>query len=456
MKSLHRAVRMTIIITSVIFILLVLYFSYLIVFKGTEWRNDIHNLHALKSSAIPGQILDRDGEVLAGRDGFKRTYRDSETQRYAFANLTGDYNGIVSNSIESKYMNELYALKTSWLGVNKLDQRQGDDIYTTVDYDLQMLAYEKIMENGGRGGAVVLNYKTGEVLCLASAPTFDPLNASKLETEDDNYNNRCLNTYTPGSTMKVVTLIAALEKNADLLPMDYTCNGHSDVDGVNLKDNAVHGYLHDFNDALVVSCNAYYGKVAVLLGKKLEGEGTSLYFNRSFHLDRLSVADSSLTIGDKSTQEIYSSGFGQSDVEASPLHMALICGAVANEGIMVEPKIIKAYGKPDGDIKEQDDTGTLTVAFSPDTAAQVKDAMRAVVRDNYSKSAGSSKFKIYGKSGTAERDAGSHAWFMGFTTEEDAGPYACCVFLENRGGSGGANAGPIMRSLLTLAVEEGL
>lgn len=456
MKSLHRAVRITITITSTLFVLLILYFSYLIVFKGKEWKNDIHNLHALKSSASPGQILDREGVVLAGNNGTLRTYREDKTQRYAFAHITGDYDGIVSNSIEGRYMNELYALRNSWLGVNQLDNRQGDNIYTTIDYDLQLYAYQLLMEKGGRGAAVVLNYQTGEVLTMASAPSFDPEAPSKLEVEDGNYNNRCLSLFTPGSTVKVATLLAALKNDPSLLPTDFVCEGYSDIPGVDLKCNAKHGLLRDYEEALAVSCNVYYGKVAVLLGQKLQNTATDLYFNRSFSLERLTVSSSSLTVGDKSTQDVYSTGFGQSDVMASPLHLALLCGAVANDGIMVQPKIIKAMEHPDGKVKEKDDVDTLALPFKPDIAEKAMSAMRAVIRDNYSKSAGSSRFNIYGKSGTAERDAGSHAWFMGFVTPEDAGPYACCVLLENFGGSGGSNAGPIMRSLLTMAVDKGL
>ena len=196
MKSLHRAVKIAIIITAVIFVLLVLYFSYLIVFKGSEWKNDIHNLTALKTSAIPGQIVDRNGEIIAGRDGNRRTYLDDVNERMAFANLTGDYSGIVTNSIESKYMNELYALNNSWLGVNRLDMRTGKDVQLTVAFDLQNLAYDKIMDKGGRGAAVVLNYKTGEILAMASAPTFDPKNPSDIETEDGNYTNRGISAFT--------------------------------------------------------------------------------------------------------------------------------------------------------------------------------------------------------------------------------------------------------------------
>ena len=70
MKSLHRAVKIAIIITAVIFVLLVLYFSYLIVFKGSEWKNDIHNLTRTQGRRpSPGQIVDRNGEIIAGRDG---------------------------------------------------------------------------------------------------------------------------------------------------------------------------------------------------------------------------------------------------------------------------------------------------------------------------------------------------------------------------------------------------
>ena len=455
MKSLHRAVKIAIIITAVIFVLLVLYFSYLIVFKGSEWKNDIHNLTALKTSAIPGQIVDRNGEIIAGRDGNRRTYLDDVNERMAFANLTGDYSGIVTNSIESKYMNELYALNNSWLGVNRLDMRTGKDVQLTVAFDLQKLAYDKIMDKGGRGAAVVLNYKTGEILAMASAPTFDPKNPSDIETEDGNYTNRGISAFTPGSTIKVVTLISALETDESLLPTDHYCNGHSDVEGVDLNCNARHGQIDDYTEALVKSCNTYFGKVAVLLDSNLEKTADRLLFNNKLSLDRLDVAESSMTVDGKNTQDLYSTGFGQSDVTASPLHLAMICGAVANEGTFIQPHIVKAIVSPDGSTDETELGQEITTAFSSETAQKVKDAMRAVVRDGYSSYAGSRDFKIYGKSGTAERDNGSHALFMGFTTEEDAGPYACCVILENYGDSGGRNAGPICRDLLEAAVEGG-
>lgn len=456
MKSLHRAVKVTIAVTSALFVLLVAYFSYLIIFKGTEWKNDIHNLDALKTSAVPGEILDRSGAVIASSDeNNRRVYLEDDTSRFAFANVTGDYYGVVQNSIENKYMNELYNLQSSWLGVNKLDRRQGDDVYLTLSYDLQVMAYKKLQENGGRGAVVLLNYKTGELLASASSPTFDPKDPSNLEVEDGNYTNRCLEAFTPGSVMKTVTLVSALETDPSVLPTNYNCTGHSDVEGVDLNDNGTHGNLPTFSEALEVSCNTYFGRVAVLMDGKLESGAEKMLFNNSLSLDRLSVAESHIELGEKSTQDIYSSGFGQSDVVASPLHLAMIYGAIANDGIMIKPHIVKSFGDPDGNIEETELSTELTTICSSETAALTKSALRSVITESYSRYAGSSKFKIYGKSGTAERENGNHAWFVSFCTEEDAGPYVCCVLLENYDESGGRTAGPICRDMLEAAVSGG-
>ena len=193
-------------------VFLVKYFA-----DGGSWASSAFNRHLYNSSGelASGTVLDRDGDVLSEVVDGRRTYYDSATVRKATLHAVGDLQGNIGTGALNAFADKLtgYSLLNGAFGA-----QQGSDLYLTIDARYNYTAYEAL---GGKSGTVaVYNYETGEILCMVSAPSYDPLNVPEDITTNDRYEGAYLNrflssTFTPGSVYKTVTLAAALEEIPD-------------------------------------------------------------------------------------------------------------------------------------------------------------------------------------------------------------------------------------------------
>lgn len=298
-----------------------------------------------------------------------------------------------------------------------------------------------------------MNYKTGEVLGMVSLPTFDPMSSSAVSASSNAYWNRVTqNPYTPGSTFKLVTAAAQLRVNPSAQTMQVNCTGNLTVDGQVIHDygSASHGAI-DLKTAFMRSCNNAFAQYALSMGDKaLREAAESFGFNDNFLFRDLVVENSVYPTTSRSNFNIAMSGFGQSAITATPMHLCLLAAAVANKGVMMEPVLIDRVASPSGVTRYTRSSRVYRTAMTEGQAAILAEYMRAVVTSGTGTRAAVSGMIICGKTGSAETSLNGRAitngLFIGFAQDV---PYALCVVVEDidDGQGGGSTAAPIARDI---------
>lgn len=379
-----------------------------------------------------GTILDRNGVVLYSSDEDGYSFAEDWSTRVSCYHLLGDPNGNVRTGALRQFRDRL-------AGYSFLEgATSGKTISLSVDSTLNVTAYSAL---AGRSGAVMLmDYTTGEVLCMVSSPGDDPENPSS-EPADGTYLNKCLSSsFTPGSVFKLVTLAAAIDNIPDLFERSLWCEGEMIVDGALLTCTGSHG-SQTIEQALANSCNCAFGTLALELGPELMAEyAEKLGMTASLQLDGMDVLPGSFTKGEAGSVGLAWSGVGQYEDLVCPYAMLRYVSAIANGGSVYEPTLL-GHGSLDRE----------TELLSAETAQRIAEMMNYNVQNAY----GSWVFpglNVSAKTGTAEvGDGTSHAWMTGFLNDP-AHPYAFVVILEHAGG-GLANAGPVANAVLQAAVS---
>ena len=379
-----------------------------------------------------GTILDRNGVVLYSSDEDGYSFAEDWSTRVSCYHLLGDPNGNVRTGALRQFRDRL-------AGYSFLEgATSGKTISLSVDSTLNVTAYSAL---AGRSGAVMLmDYTTGEVLCMVSSPGDDPENPSS-EPADGTYLNKCLSSsFTPGSVFKLVTLAAAIDNIPDLFERSLWCEGEMIVDGALLTCTGNHG-SQTIEQALANSCNCAFGTLALELGPELMAEyAEKLGMTASLQLDGMDVLPGSFTKGGAGSVGLAWSGVGQYEDLVCPYAMLRYVSAIANGGSVYEPTLL-GHGSLDRE----------TELLSAETAQRISEMMNYNVQNAY----GSWVFPgldVSAKTGTAEvGDGTSHAWMTGFLNDP-AHPYAFVVILEHAGG-GLANAGPVANTVLQAAVS---
>lgn len=408
-----------------------------------------------------GKILDRDGNVLASSaaDG-TRVYNDADAA-HVVGYLSAQYG---SDGAELAF-NDLLTGKAggTWLDALKAeftrDALQGLDVKLTIDPKIQAAATEAL---GDRAGAVVaVDPRNGQVLAMASYPTF---NSADVATEGEQLfdsdaapllNRATQGLYPPGSTFKTVTASAALTDGIVTPDTPLDCPGELVFDGFPVScTNAPQGVgTYPFGHFFAFSINAIFAKVATELGwDRLLSMARAYGFGSSFPFT-LDTAPTQIHDDDsKQTQTLLAAtGFGQGQILATPLQMAAIAETIANGGVMEAPHIGLAALKGDDTVEDLDSHSSRRV-ISTQVANEIRDMMVAVVTNGQA-DVGVSGIEVAGKTGTAETgvDDNSHAWFIAFAPATNP-VIAVAVVVEN-GGHGGSVAAPVAGQVIQAAVS---
>lgn len=334
-------------------------------------------------------------------------------------------------------------------------RKDGEDIHTTIDGDLQSTLYEQFKED--RGCSVALNPYTGEVLALVSTPSYDNNDfvrgmdnsqwSALNENEDRPLYNRFRQTWCPGSTFKPVIAAIGLKVGA------FTANDDFGNEGLAWqKDSSWGDYtvttLHDYEpvilkNALIYSDNIYFAKAALKIGAdQLMQSLNQIGFNQELPFD-IKMSESQYSNTDKIETEIQlaDSGYGQGQILVNPLHLASIYTAFLNDGNMIKP-YLHADGSTSSEIWIKD-------AFSPQIVLEVMEGLEGVVNNPEGTGYGACRedIRLAGKTGTAELKATKEdtsgteiGWFTVFTTDRDTkNPILLISMVENVkdiGGSG--------------------
>ncbi len=450
-----------VLIVTLAFLLGVGLLAFRLLTQHDMWVQQPYNAHIAGSSGLAqaGDIVDRYDQVLAHTDeNEQRIYHQDETTRKALMHLVGDNSLNISTSVQSMYRTELTGYSFIFgLGVPK-SLRFSDSLELTVDSSACRAAYEAL---GGKDGAcVVYNYKTGEVLVDVSTPTYDPQYPPEInEDNEDEYDgvyldNVVSSSYTPGSIFKIVTAAAAIDNIPDIYSQTFTCTGAHDIDGDTITCEYAHGTV-DLEGAFSQSCNVAFAQMAVQVGEeKMTETATKMGFNKKFEVSSVTLSKSVYNLENAlGDNQLGWSGIGQFEDLANPMHMAIMCGAIANGGTPVTPHFLD---------KDSDFLQKLGVTkakqydemLSADTATKLQDLMRATATYYYNaRGLSMGGLNFCAKTGTAEvgEDKEPTAWIVGYTEDENH-PYAFAVAVEE-GGYGISGAGPVAQAAISALVN---
>lgn len=427
-----------------------------------------------------GAITDRNGVVLARSamaDGVaRRAYPEPAT-----AEVTGYFSPLLygASGLEASWDDELAGRAGGNAIVRALDDLRGlpprgNDLHLTLDIDLQRQAHALL---AGRTGAVVLlDAQSGAVLALASEPSFDP-NAlvavdaadrgpamaawSRLTSDPRNplVQRATSGLFAPGSTFKTVTAAAAIERGIAGPETIYEDDGELTIDGhtlveANRPNDAVTQWT--LQDAFSWSLNVVFAQIGLQLGgDALANAARGWGWESAIPFD-LPVASSRVSVTPGFLDDrlaVAETAFGQGELLATPLQMALVAAGVANDGEIMRPYLVASLTSPDGETLEETRPSRWRRSIGPEAARQTRELMITAVENGALGNAFVPGYTIGGKTGTAETgNENPHAWFIGFIGLPGEAPrYAVAVILE-AGGGGGQVALPIGRDLLVAAM----
>ena len=398
-----------------------------------------------------GKVYDRSGTLLLNtNDG--RVYSQDAEIRKATMHLLGDRDGYISAPLLKTYASKMIGFDV----VNGLYTSQPGSVAArlTISAAIQSAAQKAL--SGYRGTIGVYNYKTGEILCAVTSPSYDPDNVPDVAGDTTGsyegvYLNRFFDAaYTPGSIFKLVTAAAALENISDVQSRRFECAGKTIIGGQEIICSGVHGNL-DLAGALAHSCNVAFGELAAELGAEtLQKYAEKFGLTGSLQCDGYTSAAGKFDLSNADDGDVAWAGIGQYTDEVSALAFLRYMGAIANGGSAAEPYLMQRVRKGD-DITYEAQTKFSEPMLDTQTAETLTKLMRNDVTSVY----GDWQFgglSVCAKSGTAEREGqAANAMFAGFV-QDDACPVAFVVFVEN-GGAGSAVAGPLAAMVLQVCAQ---
>lgn len=451
-------------IMSLAFVVGLVFMTVSLVQNGDTWVMKRFNHHVYSNGELigAGTIYDKDGDVLAETKDGDRVYSDSATTRKSTLHVVGDPKNFISTGVQSVYSARLTGYSLLF-GVHNIQKYgKGNDLKLTIDRDICDEAYKAL--DGRKGTVGIVNYKTGDIVCSVSSPSYDvedvPDNLLTSERYEGVYINRLLGAhYVPGSTFKLVTAICAIENIPDIYSREWVCNGeYQPKSGVAIKCNANHGKHINFKDALAKSCNSTFAQIAIELGQeklattaKELGIGSAVTVSGTIdsYAGHFDTTDK-IKLG---VDALGWTGIGQGNTRIAPITMLRIVSAVANGGNAVSFNIVDSLANQAGKALDFTLPSNQLSMMNSDVAAKLKEMMRYNVTNHY----GESRYKglnLCAKSGTAQIDSNENhniAWFVGFMDDSEH-PYAFVVAIEN-GNSGSQTAGPVAKRVLTKLVE---
>lgn len=422
----------------------------------------------MESRVTRGGIFDRNGEILAQTqtsNGKKvRVYPKGEM----FEPMLG-YSTVKlgSSGLEGTLANWLLGIKnaTPTQAIQQLFAlpRQGDDVVLTLDSRLQSIAYNAL--KGKMGAVVAIDPRSGEVLALASQPSFDPNNLEQnwkdilSHPQERPLENRAFSLFPPGSTMKVVTSAALFRSGLNTSNL-YDSTGSTVINGqvITEQNGESFGWIN-YNMALAHSCNSYFASYGVQAGDKkfLEaakdyGFGQKIPFELNIPMSQ--IANSAKLPETLPVNLLAASAFGQGEVLVTPFHMALIAAGIANHGVIMTPRLVeRVLDSSQNNIFEQKPQPWLN-ALSKVEADKITSAMVTAVTDGTAAPGALPDVQVAGKTGSAEPGGNvpTDAWYIAFAPA-DAPRIAIAVIVEH-GGTGGGAAAPIARQIMQAALSQ--
>jgi penicillin-binding protein A len=458
----------------ILFALLVAWTSRWTVFDASALNsNPLNHRETLAELTIKrGRILTRNGSVLArsvraSRSTWSRTYPEGSL----FAQAVG-YSNAAFGQAAGLESSQADALKGSPSGISSIfgnlsnGPQVGNDVYTTLDPTAQRLA---VSELAGREGSVVaLDPRTGAVKVLYSNPSYNDNHPNAPGTSQ--FTAALQSGFPPGSTFKVVTAAAALNSGAYTPNSIITGNSPITVSGVPLQNDGNQSWGPiTLTTALTYSVNTVFAQV----GERLGIDTMAKYMKRFgfYSVPPLDYPRQQMTASGERDRngrllsptsgqiDVGRMAIGQDKLAVSPMQMAMVASAVANDGTLMRPHLVSKIVNPDGQVVQTVRPTVYRHVMRPAVARELAQMMTDVVEEGTGIAANLSGVKVAGKTGTAQiGEIGSgltQPWFIGFAPVNNPKVAVAVTINKTAGQFGGTVAAPIAAALIKTLLAEG-
>ncbi|MDF1604482.1 penicillin-binding protein 2 [Nocardioides sp. YIM 152315] len=489
----NKPIRTVSIFCLLLFLALMINATYVQYWKAGALNDDPRNRRVQVASYSQER-----GAILVGRTPvaesveaddeykFQRTY----PKPFVYAPITGYFSYFGATGIEQTRNGVLSGDDPRLFVTNLLDllggkPAQGGNVGLTINPAAQQAAYDGLKALGGdiEGSVVALEPNTGKVLAMVSLPTYDPnqlashdlgavTKKSKQLNEDPSEPllNRAIQTrLPPGSTFKVVTAAAAIDKglyDADSqvpggvtyqLPLTHGPTGQIDNEG---RSCGANGSKIPFAQAMENSCNTSFAQIAGEVGAEdMEKTAEGFGFNQHYFDDLSPQAISQFPEGVDEAQ-LGMTGFGQFDVSATPLQMAMVAAGLANDGTVMKPYLVDEEQAADLNVLDKTDPEELSQAVSATAANEVTELMVSTVDSGTASPAAIPGIDVAGKTGTAQTgqsERSPYAWFISFAPADNP-EVAVAVMIQKSDIprdeiAGGLLGGPIAKAVMEAVIR---
>ncbi|MFI1001116.1 peptidoglycan D,D-transpeptidase FtsI family protein [Streptomyces galbus] len=481
----NKTIRRVSVFTLLLVFALLVRATWVQFYEGRALADDQHNRrNAIQTYAEPLGNIVVAGRAVTGSavtEGSDLKYRRTYTDGPLYAAVTGYASqAYAPTQLEGIYADLLNGTDTRLKTVlDTLTNKRADpgNVVTTIDPDVQKAAYKALGDT--KGGAVAIDPETGRILAAVSTPSYDPSTLTDADTAggawkrlnadpDKPLTNRALRQpLPPGSTFKLVVAAAALEDGLyssvdepTTSPSPYTLPGT--VTPLRNESASAPCTNASIRVALQYSCNTVFAKMAVDLGQdKVRAMAERFGFNDTAQ-DVPVRAYPSVYPADMDRAQTALTGIGQFDVTATPLQMAMVSAALADDGKLVAPHLVDRITDGGGDTLEDYDDGARTTRIvSSRTAGQLRSAMQTVVEEGTGTNARIAGVTVGGKTGTAQHGENNsktpYAWFTSYATSGDK-QVAVAVMVEQSDAarsevSGNGLAAPVARAMMKAALR---
>ncbi|MFJ8667962.1 peptidoglycan D,D-transpeptidase FtsI family protein [Streptomyces sp. NPDC093600] len=411
---------------------------------------------------------------------FKRTYTDGPmwapvtgyaSQAYDANQIEKIEDGILTGNDDRLFFDRTLAMFTG-------DKKKGGDVVTTLSGAAQKAAFEGL---GKKTGAVVaIEPSTGKILALASTPSYDPSSFAGYSGKDEKawialekdknkpkLNRALREIYPPGSVFKVVTAAAALEhgKVTDInAPTDTPEPYKIPLSTRNMVNHARDCENASLNRALEVSCNSVFAKLGDEVSRDKMVETAEKF---GFNAEQFTPVRSAASVYDKKMDRGGNalSSIGQFNTATTPLQMAMVTAAIANDGKLMKPYMIEELRAPNLDVLKRNEPEEMSRPVSQRNAQLIQTMMENVVENGTGRNADLNMdgVKVGGKTGTAQHGEKNakrpYAWFISYAKTDQGSPVAVAVIVEDSAGtsrediSGGGLAAPIAKAVMKAVLK---
>lgn len=439
--------------------------GYITYYSATHKQELINNSYNGRQQMLlaqnrRGSIFAAGGEVLA------RTVEDdsgNEIREYPYQNLFSHIVGYSVNgrmgveSLANYYLINSNAPLSQKASLDVAQEKYpGDDVYTTLNVELQQVASTAL--GVYRGAIVVTEPATGKILAMVSKPDFNPETIEEqweeLRTDSDSgilLNRVTQGLYPPGSTFKIVTALEYIRENPDTYQnYSYNCTGAitKGQDRIQCYHGTVHGTV-DFKRSFAKSCNTSFANIGLSLDcDAFSGTLSDLMFNQELPLT-LNYSQSRVDVSaDMADSDMMQVSIGQGTTSITPMHMNMITCAVAGKGTVMKPYVVERVENSAGSVIKSFGPSSYKKIMSEEEAAILSDLMSDVVTEGTASRLKGLSYTAAGKTGSAEYGTvkgDSHAWFTGFAPVQN--PEICVTIIIEGAGAGGDYAVPIAKRI---------